>query len=177
MNQIQLSDTQAVILSAACARDDGVVFPVTARIRGGAVGNCLKSLLKRGLIEEIPASDLNTVWRHDEEPGSITLRATPLAYSALGITEEDIPADETSTESQISISAPIKAQRKGTKQALLIKMLEAPEGATIDQIVDATGWQPHTVRGAISGALKKKLSLNVFSEKIEGRGRVYHIEG
>jgi len=57
MNQIQLSDTQAVILSAACARDDGLVFPVTAKIKGGAVGNCLKSLLKRGLIEELPAND------------------------------------------------------------------------------------------------------------------------
>ena len=55
-------------------------------------------------------------------------------------------------------------------------MLEAPEGATIQQVVDATGWQPHTVRGAIAGALKKKLGLNVVSEKIEGRGRVYRIE-
>jgi len=172
MNQIQLSDTQAVILSAACARDDGLVFPVTAKIKGGAVGNCLKSLLKRGLIEELPANDPDTVWRHDEERGSITLRATPLAYSALGIAEEEIPNTNASTADP----APQKAQRKGSKQALLIEMLEAPEGATIQQIVGATGWQPHTVRGAIAGALKKKLGLNVVSEKVEGRGRVYRIE-
>ena len=50
-----------------------------------------------------------------------------------------------------------------------------PKGATIDEIVAAFGWQPHTVRGAIAGALKKKLGLEVTSEKIEGRGRVYHI--
>jgi hypothetical protein len=172
MNQIQLSDTQVVILSAACARDDGLVFPVTTRIKGGAVGNCLKSLLKRGLIEELPASDPDTVWRHDEERGSITLRATPLAYSALGITEEEIPNTNASTADP----APQKARRKGSKQALLIEMLEAQEGATIQQIVDATGWQPHTVRGAIAGALKKKLSLNVVSEKVEGHDRVYRIE-
>ncbi len=172
MNQIQLSDTQAVILSAACARDDGLVFPVTAKVKGGAVGNCLKSLLKRGLIEELPASDPDTVWRHDEERGSITLRATPLAYSALGITEEEIPDTGTSGDNP----APLKVQRRGSKQALLIEMLEAPEGATIQQVVDATGWQPHTVRGAIAGALKKKLGLNVVSEKVEGRGRVYRIE-
>ncbi len=67
MTQIQLSDTQAVILSAACAREDAMVFPVTARLKGGAVGNVCKSLLKRGLIEEVTATDLNTVWRHDEE--------------------------------------------------------------------------------------------------------------
>jgi len=55
-------------------------------------------------------------------------------------------------------------------------MLERPEGATIAQVVAATGWQPHTVRGAIAGALKKKLGLTVTSAKVEGQGRVYKIE-
>jgi hypothetical protein len=171
MNQIQLSDTQAIILSAACARDDGLIFPITAKIKGGAVGNVCKSLLKRGLIEEIQAVDMNTVWRHDEELGSITLRATPLAYSALGITEaeEEFPAKATH-------AAPRIERSKGGKQAMLIKMLKRPEGATIQQVVDATGWLPHTVRGALAGALKKKLGLDVVSEKVEGVGRVYRIE-
>jgi hypothetical protein len=65
--------------------------------------------------------------------------------------------------------------RQDTKQARLIAMLRAPEGATIAEIVTATGWQPHTVRGAMAGALKKKLGLEITSEKIEGRGRVYAI--
>ena len=64
--------------------------------------------------------------------------------------------------------------RAGTKQAMLIEMLLSPDGASIEEIVAATGWQPHTVRGAIAGALKKKLGLDVTSEKVEGRGRVYH---
>lgn len=88
MTQIQLTDTQAVILSTACARSDGAVFPVTANIKGGAVSNVCKSLLKQGLVEEVVATDLNTVWRHDEERGPITLRATPLAGSTLGITDD-----------------------------------------------------------------------------------------
>ena len=54
-------------------------------------------------------------------------------------------------------------------------MLRAPDGATIEEITAATGWQAHTVRGAIAGALKKKLRLEVSSEKVEGRGRVYRI--
>ncbi len=66
-------------------------------------------------------------------------------------------------------------RRKISKQALLIGMLKAPEGATIDQIVAATGWQPHTVRGSIAGALKRKIGLNVLSEKIEGPARIYRI--
>jgi hypothetical protein len=169
MPQIQLTDTQAVILSAACARDDGAVFPVTTKLKGGAVGNVCKSLLKLGLIEEIPATDLNTVWRHDEARGPITLRATPLAQSTLGIT-----GPEATTTPAETVTAPIQ-RRKGTKQEALIEMLRAPEGATIEEITAATGWQSHTVRGAMAGALKKKLGLELTSEKVEGRGRVYRL--
>ena len=49
-------------------------------------------------------------------------------------------------------------------------MLRRQDGATIAQIVEATGWQPHTVRGALAGALKKRLGLDVASEKVEGAG-------
>jgi DNA-binding MarR family transcriptional regulator len=70
--------------------------------------------------------------------------------------------------------APRKA-RDDTKQAQLIAMLRRKEGATIAQIVAATGWQPHTVRGAFAGALKKKLGLTVTSEKVEGGQRVYRL--
>jgi hypothetical protein len=65
--------------------------------------------------------------------------------------------------------------RADSKQTQLIKMLERPDGATIDEIVKKLEWQSHTVRGAIAGALKKRLKLKVESEKIEGRGRVYRI--
>ena len=70
-----------------------------------------------------------------------------------------------------------RRSREGTKQALLIEMLRRPAGATIAEIMTTTGWQAHTVRGAIAGALKKKLGLAVASEKVENRGRVYRIAG
>ncbi len=58
---------------------------------------------------------------------------------------------------------------KGEAQpALVIEMLKRPEGATIAQISEATGWQHHTIRGTFAGALKKKLGLTIVSEKIEG---------
>lgn len=170
MTQIQLSDTQAVILSAACARDDAMVFPITARLKGGAVGNICKSLLKHGLIEEVAATDLNTVWRHDEERGPITLRATPLALITLGIS--DAPAQ---TAGPATALKPI-LRRSGTKLDVLIELLRAPEGATIEEIVAATGWQAHSARGTMSGVLKKKLGLTITSEKFEGRGRVYALK-
>ena len=58
---------------------------------------------------------------------------------------------------------------------MLIDMLKRDEGASIGQIVEATGWQKHTVRGAISGALKKKLGLAVTSTRSETGERVYRI--
>ena len=62
-----------------------------------------------------------------------------------------------------------------TKQAILIGLLRRRGGATIAQMTAKTGWQPHSVRGAISGTLKKKLGLAVTSNKVEGRDRVYQI--
>jgi hypothetical protein len=56
---------------------------------------------------------------------------------------------------------PKPTPRAGTKQELMIERLKRPEGATVEQIAAATGWQHHTIRGAISGALKKKLGLTV----------------
>ena len=77
--------------------------------------------------------------------------------------------------------------RAGTKQALMIDMLKRPEGATVEQIAAATGWQHHTIRGAISGALKKKLGLSVKAIRIrevgpnqtgaKGSATVYRITG
>jgi hypothetical protein len=77
--------------------------------------------------------------------------------------------------------------RAGTKQALMIELLERPEGATVEQIAAATGWQHHTIRGAISGALKKKLGLTVEAIRIrevgpnktgaKGSATVYRIVG
>src|ERR1700736_2732531 len=65
---------------------------------------------------------------------------------------------------------------RASKQAEVIGLLRRPEGVTVDEVRAATGWQPHTVRGVFSGALKKKLGLAVVASK-EERGRVYRIAG
>ena len=65
-------------------------------------------------------------------------------------------------------------RRAGSKQARVIRLLQRPEGATIDEMASAMGWQRHTVRGLISGGLRKKLGLHVVSEKTD-RGRFYRI--
>jgi predicted ArsR family transcriptional regulator len=68
-----------------------------------------------------------------------------------------------------------KKERRGdSKQATLIELLKRPVGATIDEMAKATGWQRHSIRGMMSGVLKKRLGLSIASEK-EERGRVYRI--
>jgi Protein of unknown function (DUF3489) len=64
--------------------------------------------------------------------------------------------------------------KRASKQDEVIAMLRRPEGLTVDEVVSATGWQRHTVRGVFSGTLKKKLGLTLASAK-EERGRVYRI--
>jgi hypothetical protein len=64
---------------------------------------------------------------------------------------------------------------RSTKQARMIEMLKRPEGATVEQIAEAMGWARHTVRGAMAGALKKKLGLTITSEKVDGSSRVYRV--
>jgi hypothetical protein len=190
----KLSETQLVILSAAAQREDRNVLPLPGSLRGGAANKVVGALLKRGLIAETATDSqtkadaaLNRIWRNDEQGRAILLRITDAGLAAIGVEPESgdsapTGADETPS-AEPTQDAPAEADpapkartpRKGTKQAKLIEMLRAEGGATIDEIVAETGWQPHTVRGAFAGALKKKLGLDVTSEKIEGRGRVYSL--
>ena len=96
----QLSDSQLVVLTAACQRPDRCVFPVTAKLKGNAAGNVLKSLLNKGLIKEVRAKRDDTVWRHDEERGRMTLVATKAAFAALGIDPQEAPAEEETESAQ-----------------------------------------------------------------------------
>ena len=189
MTTIQLSDTQSVILSAACAREGGLILPITASLKGGAIDMVLTSMIKKGLIEAIPAEVGTPVWREDEDGSPLTLVATTAAYMVLGI-ETDVDADTVPEEEPATdmadeaespptdahVAKPARKPREGTKQEALIAMLKRPEGASIAEIMEATAWQAHSIRGFIAGHLKKKLGLDVTSEKIEGRGRVYKLD-
>jgi Protein of unknown function (DUF3489) len=168
----KLSDTQAVILSAASQRDDGAVLPLPERlkIRGGAVDKVLGSLEAKGLIDHLGAP------RGDEPP---PLRITSAGLEAIGVEPEDdapkgaTPAHAGATLADAGVEAvdapapatgadcaATRAKRKaraktakqgkavpaakptlrsGTKQALMIYLLKRPEGATVDQIAEATG--------------------------------------
>ena len=78
-------------------------------------------------------------------------------------------------EATFTAPAATPRTRENSKQAEVIRMLRRPEGATIRQICEATGWQQHTVRGTFAGAFKKKLGMTLTSDKHPGAERVYRV--
>ena len=183
----KLSDTQLVILSAACQRDDRLVLPLPERLKGGAATKVISSLIAKGLVKEVRAKLDQPVWRETDDK-RVTLVATDAAFEALGIVPDDAPAGadgapdsepakqgaKTPKSAPAAPAAPpARKTREGSKQARLVEMLKRPEGVTITEAAEELDWQHHTVRGALAGALKKKLGLEITSEKVEDRGRVY----
>ena len=94
----KLSDTQAIILSAACQRPDGNLLPLPGSLRGGAAAKVVAALLARGLAEERVLdgttkadAGLNTVWRNLDDGRGVLLVITAAGRDALGITPEGAP--------------------------------------------------------------------------------------
>ncbi len=190
----KLTDRQLVILAAAARRQDGAVLPLprSLKVNKAAATTVLKSLLKKGLLAERPAAPDEAHWRETRDGGRTALAITEVGLQAIGV-----DADPKTSKQSPPTKAPPKqrsrraerkpsgsspngrtspaAVRPGTKQALLIDLLKRKKGVTIEKIVAATGWQPHSVRGAIRGTLKKKLGLMVTSEKPDDGPRRYRI--
>lgn len=164
----KLTETQALILTRAAQQANRIALPLPDRLRGGAANKVMVPLIQKGFLDEVDADLRNgePTWRKTGDGHGTTLVITDAGYAAIGV-EPVAP--------QPDPAQPKPKSRAGTKQAMLIAMLEAPDGATIAEIAKATEWQSHTVRGAISGALKKRLGLTVTSEKDAVRGRVYKI--
>jgi hypothetical protein len=169
----KLTDTQRVILSAASQRTDRLALPLPKSLKGGAAHKVINALIEKDLLKEVKANRKlgDPVWRDSDEGHGLTLIITEAGFAAIGIEVE--PQKAKARKPNPKPASPQGKTREGTKQALVIDMLKRPEGATIAEIVEATGWQSHTVRGAMAGALKRKLGLVINSEKDDARGRIY----
>lgn len=178
----KLSETQSLILTAGAQRPDNLALPLPKGLVGAAAKMAVVKMIERGWLQEVEANLRRgePLWRETGDGHGTTLVVTDAGLLAVGIEPVVVQTlaairDRAKTEPQAEPKAP--TLRAGTKQALLIAMLQAPEGATMDGITTATGWQAHTARGAMSGALGKKLGLVVSSAKEDGRGRVYRLGG
>ena len=182
----KLTDTQTIILSRAATRPGNLAMPLPDGLHGAAAQKAVAAMITRGWLEEVDA-DLRRgepLWRETGDGFGTTLIATeagleaigiePVAASAVASARKAKPQMEAEPAPTTDAPKPV-AIRAGTKQAQIIALLQRPEGASIAEIVEATGWLAHSVRGLISGGLKKKLGLPVTSAKEAGRGAVYRI--
>ncbi len=181
----KLTDTQTIILSRAATRPGNLAMPLPEGLHGAAAKVAVTKMIDRGWLEEVDADmrRADPLWRETGDGHGTTLIATGAGLEAIGI--EPIAAsavvsarkakqDPAPKPEAPDAPKPI-ATRAGTKQAQVIALLQRPEGASIAEIVAETGWMSHSVRGMISGALKKKLGLAISSAKEQGRGTVYRI--
>jgi hypothetical protein len=189
----KLTDTQTIILSRAAPRPDNLAMPLPEGLHGAAAQKAVTAMITRGWLEEVEANLCRhePLWRETGDGHGTTLIATEAGLVAIGIEPvvastmtnlrkaklEQASTPQSAPETSADPKAPKAiAIRTGTKKAQIIALLQRPAGASITEIVDTTGWLPHSVRGLISGGLKKKLGLPITSEKVQGRGTVYKLE-
>jgi hypothetical protein len=188
----KLTDTQLIVLSAAAARDDGTAMR-PAKMNKAAAAKVGASLVKRKLMREAHAKPGMPVWLEGEDGRPISLVITRAGRDAIGVEEKgpeerqrrsnepvremDSPTvEEQSREASVergTIDRAAISPRAGTKQALLIGMLSAKDGATLDALVEATGWLPHTTRAALTGLRKRGFAIE--RTRGEGSDSIYRI--
>jgi hypothetical protein len=190
---MKLTDTQLIILTRASQHPELIAMPLPTNLRGGAATKTVASMMEKGLLIEVEANLRvgDPMWRETGDGHGVTLMATAAGMAAIGIEPEDaqhtpeialvVPLEDlahdaasqpldAATAAAETPAKPTRAKAGNSKQASLIEMLAA--GTTAAEAATKLGWEVHTVRGAIFGAIKKA-GYTITSEKVEGRGRVY----
>ncbi len=196
---IKLNDTQLVLLCAASQRDDHCLILPAGPKRSPAHWAVAK-LLEAGLVKEIRAKAGAPIWRRDEDIGqTYALKLTAAGAKAIAV-DEAMPSEsvaercsghpivsvdrkpEPSSDPAAAIDRPNggvattpTSPRGGTKIAQVIEMLRRRDGATLAELVAATGWLPHTTRAALTGLRKRGYAVAI-DRSDKGRGSVYRIE-
>ena len=184
---IKLTDTQMTVLASACERPDGIATRPAALNRTAAVKVAAK-LLDLSLVQEVPAKRGAPIWRMDDEGRTFSLKilkagravvrsaardmvtvASPAASpSALGATAGEVTGAQ---DGKPSLGQP----RAGSKRNLVIALMQRDGGATIGDLMAATGWLPHTTRAALTGLRKGGVGI-VRTRDPEADASVYRIE-
>ena len=161
----KLTDAQLLMLSAAAQREDRILT-MSPNLKGGAAQNVAAKLIAAGLVKEIKAKTEAPSWRRDAETGqSFALKLTAAGLKA-SATDKGMPASKAAEpETQnggatVTNSAPAaQAPRDGTKISQVVGLLQRDDGATLDEVIAATGWLPHTSRAALTGLRKRGYTI------------------
>ena len=195
---IKLTDTQLVLLGAAAQRKD-LFLVARPTLKGATAEKVASKLISAGFVKEVKAKASDPIWRRDEESGaSYALKLTAAGAKAIAVDDAAEPEDageESATlanrdqppllsELDAKDARPAEAMepgpicpsapRGGSKLARVIALLERDHGATIDELIAATGWLAHTTRAALTGLRKRGYAVAI-DRSDDKRGSFYRI--
>ena len=142
----KLTETQTIILSAGAKRPDNIALPLPKGLAGAAAKMAVTKMIERGWLQEVDANARRgePLWRETGDGHGTTLVVTDAGLLAIGIEPVVVKTMTAIHKHAAEAPAPkVPTPRAGTKQATLIAMLRAPDGATIEEIMAATNWQSH----------------------------------
>lgn len=168
----KLTDMQLVLLTTAAARTDGSLLPPAESLGryGDRIRRSVESLIKKAFATEISVQDDGRSWR--EDAGKLFgVAITNAGRTAIGCSKqvEDEPPALVEDKQQPMLATP----RSGSKAANLLTLLSRDGGATLTELVEATGWLPHTTRAALTGLRKKG---HIIAKSKRDEATCYRIE-
>ena len=185
-NTPKLSDTQLVILSSASQREDGLAV-LPEKLKGGAAKAAVGKLTGLGFLKEVRVKRDEPAWRTDDDEKPVGLKITKAGRAAIGV--EDEGEGESAAEGdgkpglgpkargrkQRAAASPAAGKpREGSKKGQIIALMQRKNGATLADMVEATGWLPHTTRAALTGLRQNGYSIQK-SKNPEG-ATVYRLD-
>jgi Protein of unknown function (DUF3489) len=142
-----LTDAQTRILTAGAQRPGNLAMPLPKGLHGAAAKKVVSMLIGRGFLDEVDANIRKSepLWRETGDGHGTTLMVTEAGLAAVGVKPVTVKSNAHVRKVPKTAKTPAapKTPRTITKQARLIAMLEAPDGASIAEIVAATDWQAH----------------------------------
>jgi hypothetical protein len=185
---VKLTDAQLVMLSAAAQRKD-LCLTAPEKLKGAILTKVGEKLVKLGLVREVRAKARTPIWRRDDA-GSYAVKLTAAGLKAIAVDdglEEAIArreapqpqpnrdATKASYPDIVVERATTVTPRAGSKLGRVIDLLQRSEGATLPNLIEATGWLPHTTRAALTGLRKRGYA--VARERIDKGDSIYRIGG
>ena len=167
----KLNDIQLILLTTAATRDKGSLLPAAASVAdaGDRLTKAISALARRDLVEERPATDATSTHRTDGDD-RFGMFITDAGRAAINVEPANGKAADEGAASTSAPAAP-KPERQ-TKRAAVVALLRRDDGATLADLIDATGWLPHTTRAALTGLRKKG---HVIEKSKRGDATCYRI--
>ncbi len=160
----KLSDTQAILLTHAAQNDTASLYPLPQTLRrGGGITRAIAALVSTRYAEERETRDADAVHRTDADI-RYGVYATAVGLAAIGIVDgEQGDAAQPFPAPAPAPAASTLAIPRITRTSTVVALLSQPAGATLPELITATGWLPHTTRAALTGLRKKGHTIVRYS--------------